>query len=91
MKEVQPGTADGADLFSSHGRACFPQTPDPQIHQNGGRKKHCDAQNMDRLQGWDDPARGLDRVTERGRRQPLADIAQDGGIDHSVTDQQASG
>lgn len=22
MKEVQPGTADGADLFSSHGRAC---------------------------------------------------------------------
>ena len=24
MKEVQPGTADGADLFSSHGRACSP-------------------------------------------------------------------
>ena len=24
MKEVQPGTADGADLFSSHGRACIP-------------------------------------------------------------------
>ena len=23
MKEVQPGTADGADLFSSHGRACI--------------------------------------------------------------------
>jgi hypothetical protein len=23
MKEVQPGTTDGADLFSSHGRACI--------------------------------------------------------------------
>jgi hypothetical protein len=34
MKEVQPGTADGADLFSSHGRACFlAATPLPAAHR----------------------------------------------------------
>ena len=65
--------------------------PDPQIDQHGGREKRSNAENVNGLQGRNDPVRGLDRVTERGRRQPLAQIAEKRGARHSIIRRTAAG
>jgi hypothetical protein len=58
-----------------HGHVALEQPPDPKIHEDRGGKDHGNAENVNRLKGWNNPAGRLDCLAERSRRQPLAKFA----------------
>jgi len=54
----------------------FEQPPDPKIHKHGRRKQARPPEDMDNLNGRNNPAAGLDGVAQRRRRQPCDNFAQ---------------